>query len=209
MGMRPWSRPRRVARRPSRVCGVTSQREPCSALRRARACAGMRARRVRAAADARCCATRSKRRPHELPSRGRRNAEQGPGKARRPQPSRVCGVRPLPAGASLGRSGRVATRADEVTCGLQRPCPRERDPFAAGPFAGARSLPGTALRDALALPGLRPQPSARREPGNSSRDRVRGPVERGAGTRLPRCDAHPQQAGAPLPPSDAPAEAAA
>ncbi len=40
----------------------------------------MRARRVRAAADARCCATRccSKRRPHEPPSRGRRKAEQGP-----------------------------------------------------------------------------------------------------------------------------------
>ena len=36
MGMRQWSRPRRVAHRPLRVYGVTSQREPCSALRRAR-----------------------------------------------------------------------------------------------------------------------------------------------------------------------------
>ena len=35
VGMRQWSRPRRVAHRPSRVYGVTSQREPCSALRRA------------------------------------------------------------------------------------------------------------------------------------------------------------------------------
>jgi hypothetical protein len=35
VGMRQWSRPRRVARRPVRVCGVTSQRESCSALRRA------------------------------------------------------------------------------------------------------------------------------------------------------------------------------
>ena len=35
VGMRQWSRPRRVARRPSRVYGVASQREPCSALRRA------------------------------------------------------------------------------------------------------------------------------------------------------------------------------
>jgi hypothetical protein len=69
---------------------------------------------------------------------------------------RVCGVRPLPAGASLGRSGCVATRADIVTCGLVRPCPRERDPLAAGPFAGARSLPGPTMWNALALPGLRP-----------------------------------------------------
>jgi hypothetical protein len=36
---------------------------------------------------------------------------------------RVSGVRPLPAGASLGRSGCVATRADIVTCGLVRPYP--------------------------------------------------------------------------------------
>ena len=35
VGMRQWSRPRRVARRPLRISGVTSQREPCSALRRA------------------------------------------------------------------------------------------------------------------------------------------------------------------------------
>jgi hypothetical protein len=36
VGMRQWRRPRRVAHRPLRVYGVTSQREPCSALRRAR-----------------------------------------------------------------------------------------------------------------------------------------------------------------------------
>jgi hypothetical protein len=36
---------------------------------------------------------------------------------------RVFGVRPLPAGASLGRSGCVATRANIITCSLVRPCP--------------------------------------------------------------------------------------
>jgi hypothetical protein len=76
----------------------------------------------------------------------------------------------------------------------ERPCapyPRKRDPFAAGPFAGARSLPGPTVWNALALSGLRPQPSARREPGNSSRDRVRGasPASWGPSSALQR--AHP------------------
>ena len=91
---------------------------------------------------------------------GLRSVEQGPrlrgcdraaGRGARscPSPMRVSGVRPLPAGASLGRSGRGATRVGDLECGLLRPCPH-----------------------------------------HSSRDRVRG--------------ASPVEAGAPLPPSDAP-----
>jgi hypothetical protein len=38
---------------------------------------------------------------------------------------RVFAVRPLPAGASLGRSGREATRSELIECGLLRPCPHD------------------------------------------------------------------------------------
>jgi hypothetical protein len=69
---------------------------------------------------------------------------------------RVFAVRPLPAGASLGRSGREATRSELIECGLLRPCPHDssRDRVRG---CIPKGTPPSALRHALQryLPWLR------------------------------------------------------
>ena len=103
-------------------------------------------------------------------------------------PSRPLHGTAAPGGRKLGAE---RLRGDPGRHHHMRPCaplPARARPVSRRPVCGSAKLAGPKTWNALALPGLRPQPSARRRPGNSSRDQVRGTSPKGplfrATTRL-------------------------